>query len=344
MSKTFDKVVEIHPTEKEPWYDILTPFQLTYEYCRGSSPGDFCNVLMISPLGSHYRTCSSEEFNARPAHKHNYFELLMVLKGSVYQKIEGKEFIYPSGSCCLISPNLSHMETFSQEAHLLFIGLSRDLVTELLDLDKTVYFQQEKELNENVVFRFLKARFYSDHDKCHLDFFPKHPRQSFADANLYRISDSLVSTAFLPQLGSTYMVKGLICSLMRHLSDESVYHHTLVRLDSHTDLLLFSRITHLLEDTDGRLSRSELEGLLNYNGSYINTIVKRHTGMCLYDYGMTFCLKKAALLLSTTNESIVSIAARLNFTNRTHFYTLFKKKYGETPGEYRERVKNENML
>ena len=51
---------------------------------------------------------------------------------------------------------------------------------------------------------------------------------------------------------------------------------------------------------------------------------------------MTFCLKKAAQYLTETNESIGSIATRLQFTNRTHFYSLFKQKYGVTPKEYRQ--------
>ncbi len=50
---------------------------------------------------------------------------------------------------------------------------------------------------------------------------------------------------------------------------------------------------------------------------------------------MTFCLKKAAQYLTESSESISAIAARLKFTNRTHFYALFKEKYGVTPKDYR---------
>lgn len=248
--------------------------------------------------------------------------------------------MYPAGSCCLINRNLAHAEKFTEETKLLFIGLSTDLAAELLSSYKTAFFREEREANNNFIFEFIEENLVSEEGKSYLDFFPKHQTQTNAGVVLQQISDSLIHAASFPQLGTTYMIKGLICSLMQHLNDESIYHHTLVRLDSHADLLLFSRITHLLEDTDGRMSRSELERLLNYNGSYLNSIVKRHTGMCLFDYGMTFCLKKAALLLSTTDESVSSIAAKLQFTNRTHFYTLFKEKYGETPGEYRKSFRS----
>lgn len=339
---TFDKIMKIHNFDSEPWYDILTHFQLTYEYCRGVSGEDFCNILMLSPIGTHYRMIPFEnfsDFNARPTHKHNFFELLIVLKGNTIQKIEGKEFMYPAGTCCLINRNLSHAEKFTEETQLLFIGLSTDFVTELLNSHKTAYFQQERELSENSVLKFMETNLFLDEGRSYLDFFPKHQNQN-SSSFLYQISESLIHAAFFPQLGTTYIIKGLICSLLQHLTDESIYHHALVNLDSNADLLLFSRITHLLEDTNGRLSRSELEKILNYNGSYLNSIIKRHTGMCLFDYGMTFCLKKAAMLLAATDESVSSIAAKLHFSNRTHFYKLFKEKYGMTPQEYRSSYKS----
>lgn len=338
VSRTFDKIVKIHNASSEPWYDLLAPFQITYEYCSGVSSEDFCNILMVSPADTNYRRipfCNFSDFNTRPAHKHNYFELLLVLKGNTIQKIEGKEFMYPAGSCCLINRNLSHTEKFTEETKLLFIGLSTDFITELLNLHKTSYFHQERECGENFILKFMQTNLCSDEKKSYLDLFPRHQNQNNLSKTLWQLSESLIQSTLFPQFGSTYMIKGLICALLQNLGSESAYHHIPVNLDLGTEMLIFSRVTHLLEDTDGRLSRSELEEILNYNGSYLNAIVKRHTGMCLFDYGMTFCLKKAALLLSETDESISSIIAGLSFTNRTHFYKLFHEKYGLTPKEYR---------
>ena len=99
------------------------------------------------------------------------------------------------------------------------------------------------------------------------------------------------------------------------------------------DFILFSHICHLLEDTDGRISRSELEQILNYSGNYLNTIVKKYTHKCLFDYGQTFCMKKAATLLKETTSSISEIMEELHFTNTTHFYKCFKEHYHMTPNQ-----------
>lgn len=79
------------------------------------------------------------------------------------------------------------------------------------------------------------------------------------------------------------------------------------------DFILFSHICHLLEDTDGRISRSELEQILNYSGNYLNTIVKKYTHKCLFDYGQTFCMKKAATLLKRNNFFYFRNYGRITF-------------------------------
>ena len=100
--------------------------------------------------------------------------------------------------------------------------------------------------------------------------------------------------------------------------------------------------SNLLEDTDGRISRSELEQILNYSGNYLNTIVKKYTHKCLFDYGQTFCMKKAATLLKETTSSISEIMEELHFTNTTHFYKCFKEHYHMTPNQFRISSKNKH--
>lgn len=100
-----------------------------------------------------------------------------------------------------------------------------------------------------------------------------------------------------------------------------------------------------MEDMDGRITRSELERMLNYSGNYINSIVKKYTGLCLSDYSQMFYIKKAAHMLCTSTLSITEIMEKLHFTNTTHFYKCFKKHYQMTPKQYRlskARIRRDN--
>jgi AraC-like DNA-binding protein len=49
-------------------------------------------------------------------------------------------------------------------------------------------------------------------------------------------------------------------------------------------------------------------------------------------------LRHAAILLSTTSESIGSIARRCGFTSVAYFSTCFRREHGLTPREYRARA------
>ena len=79
-----------------------------------------------------------------------------------------------------------------------------------------------------------------------------------------------------------------------------------------------------------------------HSGNYLNTIVKKYTHKCLFDYGQTFCMKKAATLLKETTSSISEIMEELHFTNTTHFYKCFKEHYHMTPNQFRISSKNKH--
>ncbi|MDO4313972.1 MAG: AraC family transcriptional regulator [Eubacteriales bacterium] len=327
-----------YQSDFDSFYCLDAAFQITFEYCSGLSPDDYFNIATLSPKESTFSTLSMQHYlsfnTKRPLHHHDFYELMLVLEGNVIHQIEEKEYLYRTGTSCLINRNVRHAEKFIGPAKLMFIGLSTMFVTELLDSYKTNCFKEEELMIHDTVLQFMKSDMSSSAAKEYLDFFPVFQNRESV-TKIHKIADSLMNTVLSPQFGSTYITKGNICVLIQYLSEKGNYHITHVRLNSREDFLLFSRATHILEDTDGRISRQELEYALNYSGDYINRIIKKYTGMCLFDYSMTFCLKKAASLLTTTDDTIASIMGQLHFSNSTHFYKLFKKQFGITPKEYR---------
>lgn len=319
-------------------YRILAPVQVTVEYCGGLGASDNYNIMMVSTADHWFRGQTNDSWfyslNTRTPHRHDYFELLIVLQGEMIQQIEGRDYLYRAGTCCLINRNILHTERFTGEAKVCFIGLSLDFIRDLLNSAPQLYFERERGLLQNPVLRFMQANMSGEIVKEYQDLFPTHENQT-STQRLHDLADRLVQVLLDPGAGASYYIKGVLCELFGYL--QSDFYATPVRLSSSADSLLFLRIQRLLEDTDGRLPRAELAALLHYNGSYLNNIVRRHTGMCLFDYGMTFCFKKAEQLLLATDLSVSEIAARLKFTNRTHFYTLFRKRYNMTPQEYRLR-------
>ncbi|MDE7130437.1 MAG: AraC family transcriptional regulator [Lachnospiraceae bacterium] len=324
------------------FFQLNAPFQVTYQFCSGTATEDYLNTFTLSGSDSNFShetmMFHNYRFMKHAPHFHDYFEIMLVLEGTVLQRIESKDYLYTTGSCCLINRSLCHIETFNSASRILFIGLSVEFIEELFNSCKSAYFGKENEIIESELYHFIMSDISSPGRKSYLDFIPAWQNQS-NNSNLHNLTEKLINTILFPEFGSTYQFKAIICRLLQYLSTSSNYHCTCVELNRDNDFLLFARITHLLEENDGRVSRTELERSLNYSGNYLNRITNKYTGMCLFDYGMTFCLKKAEDCLAGTNEPVSSIAAKLGFSNRTHFYTLFKEKYGMTPNEYRKECK-----
>ena len=321
------------------FYRMNVPFQLTLEYCDGSKPEDYVNIVTLSStkavLYQESLAGKNDPYKKNAPHLHDFFEFVIVLEGNIVQKIEGKEYLYTAGSCCLINRSLRHMEHYTSKCRVLYIGLSPDFITELFASAQNSTFVSEREIYHSELYRFITSDLENPGERAYLDFIPAYQNHLHA-THLHSMAQAMIQTLLCPAFGASYQIYGLLCAFLSYLSSPNYYHCTNIRLDTNSDFLLFARITRLFEESDGRMTRTELEQFLNYSGDYLNRIVNKFTDMCLYDYGMTFCLKKAAQRLTETNESISAIAAGLKFTNRTHFYTLFKGKYGVTPKEYRK--------
>ena len=170
--------------------------------------------------------------------------------------------------------------------------------------------------------------------KTYLDYIPAIKNQTSTNL-LHDINSRLMDVLLHPVFGATHQVKGFFSLLISVLSDSAYFHCTRMNLEQTADALVFARISHFIEEKYGRIGRDELSGLLNYSGDYINRIVHKFTGLCLFDYSMNFCMKKAAEELLYSQKTINEIAEELHFSNKTHFYKLFKEKYGITPKEFR---------
>lgn len=70
---------------------------------------------------------------------------------------------------------------------------------------------------------------------------------------------------------------------------------------------------------------------------YLSKVFKSETGESLGDYIIRIKMERARYLLQHTNRKIYEITAELGYQNPQYFSRMFKKYYGMTPNEYRER-------
>lgn len=264
-------------------------------------------------------------------HQHDYFELMYVFEGEVEQHIENGRFCYTKGTACLMNRNTRHFEVLGESFFLVFLCLSKDFIRDSI----TAHAQQESE--QNTVYSFFSNNLdeQAQYQKDYLEFVPTGAEPDGPE-QVNHMMEELAKELLLKQPGHTHMVMGLVSRVLAFLQNKSCYACRHVKLDSSAEAYLFNKVTRFIENKDGRVSRAELAGHLNYSSDYINRIIKKHIGMSISEYNQVISLKKAERMLTEGNASISSIIATLGFENKTYFYKLFDRKHGMTPLEYRK--------
>jgi AraC-like DNA-binding protein len=224
---------------------------------------------------------------------------------------------------------------------VLYLGFSVDLLKELFEHAGNSAMPQEQSIFLTDMYQFIDNDLKKPGQRSYLDFIPLYQNEN-GPARLKELTEAIIHNLMFPDFGSSYAILGLLCETLCYISSSSNYHCSLTEITQGNDYLIFERINHLLTESNGRLSRQELSGKLNYSGDYINRIVNKYAGMCLHDYCMDICIKKAAKLIASTERPISDISISLGFTNRTYFYKIFSQKFGVTPKEYRRQSGSES--
>ncbi len=94
-------------------------------------------------------------------------------------------------------------------------------------------------------------------------------------------------------------------------------------------------LTYLTENYQNPITIEEIAAHCFYSKSYFMKFFKETMGMGFIQYLNDYRLDIAAKLLLETSDNILDIAEQTGFDNLSYFNRCFKKKYGISPGKYR---------
>lgn len=340
-------IITNHKEKPIQFYDIDSPFVITLETCRESE--EQYHIYQFSQNHYHplcFEQSSSQNHENRPLHQHACIEFMYVLSGAVTNHVENQVFTYEAGQCCIMNKNIRHCEYFSGEFQVVFFMLRDDFIKELLnDYNEICILTADKKippLTDSLIFQLIADadRESLQFDKIYLDCFPMISADDILE-KLSKLFNFIIMETISWDFGSSFLIKGAFARLLQMLGDPHLFSINRIHSNARGQEYLFSKITHIMKSSHGRCTREELEKILHYNGEYLNRIVKKQTGKTILEYGQSIYLEEARQMLADTGKSITAIIEELGFSNRSHFYRLFKKTYGETPQDYRKHLQEE---
>ncbi|WP_162611228.1 helix-turn-helix transcriptional regulator [Lachnoclostridium sp. An76] len=105
-----------------------------------------------------------------------------------------------------------------------------------------------------------------------------------------------------------------------------------VHADYYYKALQFIRLNY----PDPELSVARIADHMGISRSHLYRIFDSVSHQSIQDCILSFRLKKAAALLKNSAAAIGEIAQSCGFSNQSHFTSIFKQYYGETPSSYRK--------
>jgi len=103
------------------------------------------------------------------------------------------------------------------------------------------------------------------------------------------------------------------------------------------------RVIEMMQgDPSKTFSLEKMAESVNLSAPYFCFLFKSITGVPPAKYLKTLRMQQAATLLTTTFLSVKEIVRRVGLADESHFVRDFKRRFGRTPSEYRQKAFHES--
>lgn len=260
--------------------------------------------------------------NRLPAHRHQFFEIILLLEGGVREIIDGNQVDVGPGDVLFLNHDVTH-EVVSFRP-----GPMRELGLAFLPsfVDETLASGSSNSLLS--AFALVEPFFYLPQRRRFLLTLGDWARLRVAQQWLHLIHLFRVAPGNRAVLHPQFMA--LLSTLhfeYRLLEGETAKAGPLAAVLPHLR-------DHYLED----LTIPQLAALAGVSESHFYKMFKKETGITVVQYVHSLKIQKAKTLLRGTTLPVERIAEDLAFEDKSYFYRLFKKTVGRTPDGYRKSL------
>jgi AraC family transcriptional regulator len=169
---------------------------------------------------------------------------------------------------------------------------------------------------------------------------PLHIRTNLHDIRLRQLFERLIELLQSGAPSGRLYVDSLthelaIRSLELHAERASAYREKISALPPY----IFRRVAEMLRaNLHERIRLSDLAELCGYSRAHFLRMFQVTTGVTPYEYHMQMRIQHAMTLLTTSGSPLIDIAAACGFSSQSHLASVFRKRIGTTPSEFRRQL------
>lgn len=253
-------------------------------------------------------------------HKHNFYELIFIEKGSGVHLLNDLSFHYKKGHVFLLAPEDVHEFVIHEKTTFTYIKFTEQVFIEKLGSGKN---RQWEEALKHVLGS------YQIKNGCIIGNL-RDKKHAFQLVQMllheYTSGLSFHHEAVLELFGALMVI------VTRNLNNSRAVSPLLNKeTEKLNNILTYIRI-HALDGDKMKIGNLAAHFLMSPN--YISIYVKKHTGLPLQQHIMQTRLKQADKLLQQNRLTINQVAERLGFNDASHFNKLFRKYRQVNPSKF----------
>jgi AraC-like DNA-binding protein/mannose-6-phosphate isomerase-like protein (cupin superfamily) len=258
---------------------------------------------------------AKRHFSVKYPHRHDFFEVLFLQKGSGYHVIDDNRYEIKPPCVFFMSPGQAHK-----------LELSHDIEGYIYIFKSDFYLLNRSNQDSLIEFPF----FFTIHQD--------NPPLLLKDESDVRFLESLFRKGIVEiEQGGDH-----ISEMLRSILD-LILTTSGARYPASENLLikgkgqfLVKRFFHLMEENNQKnLSLSDYANIIGVTANHLTQTVKSLTGKTSLQIIKAKQLLEIKRLLVHTNLNISEIANQLNFEDQSYFSKFFKRETGLTPLQYR---------
>lgn len=258
-------------------------------------------------------------FIAFPEHRHNYIEIMYVCEGTITHYIDNRELIMQKGDMLLLNQHVRHA---IKRAGYHDVGINFIALPEFFDIPLRML------KNDNILADFLVSTLRQSEPAEHYLLFRLGENDAIANLMENMIS-SMLDGVQNEDVMNRYSMGIVFLYLMQHMDCL-----TQNSSQSYRDIVVRSALNYI--NTHYRTANlTRLAADLHQSLSGVSKIIKKSTGHTFQEHLQYKRFQKAVMLLRESDLSVEEIVTAVGYENQSYFYRQFKKRYGETPRQYR---------